>query len=80
LDTNNDPARHPDINPDTVSRPMASFTPLLGSSTKARRAHCEVRSGHELNTVDAFLPQRTGPIPGSTRLHPQLERLMRAHH
>jgi putative transposase len=42
-----------------------------------RQVRRKIRRYVELNTVDAFLPQRTGPIPGSTRLHPELERLMR---
>jgi putative transposase len=30
----------------------------------------------ELRSLEAFLPQRTGPMPGSTYLHPEAERLV----
>jgi putative transposase len=53
---------------------IARVARMLGISD--RQVRRKIRRYLELNTVDAFLPQRTGPMPGSTRLHPELERLM----
>ncbi|MEI6719171.1 MAG: hypothetical protein WCO67_00265 [Betaproteobacteria bacterium] len=41
-----------------------------------RQLRRKLRRYTELNTLDAFLPLRPGPVPGSRQLHPELERLI----
>lgn len=43
------------------------------SERQLRRKVCRYT---ELTTLDALLPLRPGPVPGSTHLHPELERLI----